>query len=109
MDLYLYLHIRVLIFSIPGDFLGFLSRNCKGISDLYGFILYTFAISDRSVFLCSGFLELTLVSFKKLVIVFLRICRGRRYLIYCFIVYAFCGREFSFQNHMDLSPILSSC
>ena len=39
-----------MIFSIPGDFLGFLSRICKGISDLYGFILYTFAISDRSVF-----------------------------------------------------------
>ena len=50
MDLCLYLQIRVLFFSIPGGFLGFLSRNCKGISDLYGFILYMFAIDDRSVF-----------------------------------------------------------
>ncbi|KAK4562977.1 hypothetical protein RGQ29_005456 [Quercus rubra] len=29
---------------------GLLSRNCKGISDLYGFILYALVISDRSVF-----------------------------------------------------------
>ena len=29
-------------------------------------------------------------------------------LIYCFIVYVSCGREFSFQNYMDLSSIATT-
>ena len=117
-----------MIFSIPGDFLGFLSRICKGISDLYGFILYTFAISDRSVFKLSrvtwihvntcklGFLSIPWRWFSRFCFRIIWIYfvyhgdswssfqeAGHRLfeklqretvLIYCFIVYASCGRVF---------------